>query len=113
MLKRTDFADKRQFGRRHTQVRAWVRIAGRPAVQCIVRNLSDGGALLEFDEDVWVPFSFRLVSDDQSIDKVCEVRHQTGSRIGVQFVAAAEALDQGGKIVNDRDTWMGGAPLRR
>jgi hypothetical protein len=31
----------------------------------------------------------------------------------VQFVAAAEALDHGRKIVNARDTWTGGTPLRR
>ncbi|HMN38666.1 MAG TPA: PilZ domain-containing protein [Hyphomicrobium sp.] len=113
MMKRTDFTDKRQFGRRQTQIRAWIRVAGRPPVPCTVRNLSEGGALLDCDDDVWLPFSFRLVTHDQAIDKVCEIRHQTGPRIGVQFVEGVLAPDHGGRILGDRDIWMGGTPLRR
>lgn len=114
MLKRNDFAEKRQFGRRQTNLRAWIRVAGRPPLPCFVKNLSEGGALLECEGGVWVPFSFRLTSEDKQIDRVCEIRHQTGGNIGVQFVAAAEAQEAPrSKLVLDADTWMGQAPQSR
>ena len=109
MLKRTDFAEKRQFGRRQTSIRAWAKVGGRPSLPCVVRNLSEGGALLEFDEPVWLPFGFLLLSEYKTIDRVCEIRHQTANRIGVQFVEHAEAYEPPkNAVTHDTDSWMGG-----
>lgn len=108
MLKRNDFAEKRQFGRRQTHIRGWIKVAGRPQVACIVRDLSDGGALLELYEESWLPFAFRLTSEDKQIDRHCEIRHQRGIHIGVQFVAAATAVDTPTTLPgDDTPSWTG------
>ena len=39
--------ERRQFGRRRTFLHGWIRLAGRPAVTCIVHDLSQGGAMLD------------------------------------------------------------------
>lgn len=113
MLKRSDYAEKRQFGRRHTNTRAWIRVAGRPPVSCTVQNVSEGGALLVCDEEIWLPFSFRLTTEDRQIDRVCEIRHQTGPRIGVEFVAYNAAQDAAPRILDDADRWRGTQTPRR
>lgn len=114
-----DFAEKRQFGRRQTHTRAWIKVAGRPPVSCIVHNTSEGGALLECEEKAWLPFSFRLVSEDKQIDRVCEIRHQNGNRVGVEFVAEAHAHARSTSslsTISDSERWMAGtngSPPRR
>lgn len=116
MLKRTDYAEKRQFGRRQTYIHAWVRVSGRPAISCIVRDLSQGGALLEFDEDVWLPYSFRVTSVDKQIDRVCEVRHETANRVGVEFVAHEQTFPaEAVYSLEEAASWIGQdrAPARR
>ena len=46
------FVERRAFGRRATHEHAIVRIPGRPALRCVIRNISDGGALLDFGDEV-------------------------------------------------------------
>ncbi len=94
MLKRMDFAEKRQFGRRAANLHAWIRVGGRPPQRCTLSNISTGGALITLiDSSWWVPYSFRLTSDDKTVDYVCEVRHQGGPRVGVEFVAPGHTFD--------------------
>lgn len=84
-------------------------MAGRPPVPCILSNVSEGGALLHIDQDFWIPFSFRLTTEDKSIDRVVEVRHQRSRSIGVEFMAqAATQVSQSviKPIANTDDTWM-------
>lgn len=108
MQRHGDFSEKRQFGRRATNMRGWIKVAGRPAVPCLVRNLSEGGAMLECDEDIWLPFSFRLTSECRQVDRVCEVRHQYGERrFGVEFVETAVQSTSGSvSRVSDAGNWM-------
>mgnify|MGYP000996670244 CR=1 FL=1 len=113
MLKKTDFTEKRQFGRRPTSMRAWAKVGGRPPQPCIVRDLSDGGALIEFDAPVWLPFSFRLTSETGEIDRVCEIRHQSERRFGVEFVAAGETYASKNADVTEKSGWMGARPAPR
>lgn len=113
MLKRNDFAEKRQFGRRATNSQAWIKIAGRPTIPCTVRDVSDGGAMIETEPDVWLPFSFRLITADGQVDRICEIRHQRGIRYGVEFVTAAQASTAIAQTVIEANTWMGSQALRR
>ncbi len=107
-MDRTDYSEKRQFGRRMTNIKAWVRIPGRPSVPCVLRNISQGGAMVEFDGDVWLPFSFRLTSEDRLIDCMCEVRHNYPRRVGVEFMTHAAGQDRiPDKRVEEVDHWMG------
>ena len=79
-------ADRRQFGRRHTHVTGQIKVPGRATLTCIVRNISDGGALLVFQRPEWVPFGFLLTLDGEDKTYGCEVRHHFGERVGVAFV---------------------------
>ena len=114
MLKRTGSTDNRQFGSRHTQLRAWIRVSGRPPVQCTIRDVSSSGAVLDCDEGIWLPFAFRLVTDDKSIDRVCEIRHEVGRRKDVEFVDQGAERNTSRKPSSD-DDWGGrrSAPQRR
>jgi hypothetical protein len=99
--------ERRAFGRRETQEHAVVRIAGRPPLRCIVRNISDGGALLDFGQEVWLPFQFRLIWEGTKREETCDIKHQNGPRIGVSF-AAHEHKDVDTRVlsVNDIAPWM-------
>jgi hypothetical protein len=89
MSKRDDHADRRQFGRRHSRSHAWIKLPGRPAMACMIRNVSDGGALLIFDRPELLPFAFLLSIEGESQYRGCEVRHHYGDRVGVAFVEMA------------------------
>lgn len=79
-------ADRRAFGRRPTYQHGSVLIAGRAALRCVVRDISLGGALLEFGEPVSLPSRVRVVWDGTEQSAQCEVRHVQGHRAGVQFI---------------------------
>lgn len=78
-------ADRRAFGRREILVHAIARVPGRPSEPCIVRDLSAGGALLEFQVDFEPSGPFRLSIEAKGIDAVCEVRRRDGRVLGVMF----------------------------
>jgi hypothetical protein len=82
-------ADRRAFGRRATNDHAIVRIPGRPPVRCMVKNISVGGALLDFGEAVWLPYTFHIRWEGTGREELCEIKHQNGGRIGVQFMEKA------------------------
>jgi hypothetical protein len=77
--------DLRQFGRRQTIWHAWVLVAGRPALACIVRNISPTGALLEFPDGAPVAPKFELIIDYMAFSSACEVRHRSHRSAGVYF----------------------------
>lgn len=82
--------ERRAFGRRESCVRAVLHVAGRPSVHCIVRNYSEGGALLELAEEVITSKPVRLVVDLLGFETVCEIRHTRGNMMGVRFYTAVE-----------------------
>ncbi len=84
-------AERRQFGRRWSCVHGWVKINGRPRQPCIVRNFSEGGALLEMPWPCELPDYFRLSIDAIEFDIGCERRHERPGAVGVQFISQAEA----------------------
>jgi hypothetical protein len=82
--------ERRAFGRRRTHLHGFVHTSGRPAVPCIVRNISEGGALLEFDSDpFWLPSYFTLTIDSDKFAARCEIRRKTPHGAGVMFEAVA------------------------
>lgn len=97
--------DKRQFGRRQTYLHGWVKIPGRPSLACIIRNMSEGGALLVFDQATRLPFSFVLSIDGSSQTYGCEVRHNFGERVGVGFVSI-ESVQQAKGATGEAGAWM-------
>ena len=78
--------DRRQIGRRHRHQTGRVQRPGRSSLPCILKNISDGGALLVFERPVSLPFGFILTIDGEDQTRGCEVRHHYGERVGVEFV---------------------------
>lgn len=83
-MKSAEAFDRRVFGRRQTNIRASVRI-GYQVVACTIKDLSEGGALLEFEEPVDLPSRVRLSWPDHPNEVICEVRHARRNTAGVQF----------------------------
>lgn len=105
--------DKRQFGRRTSQLHAWIHVPGRPRLACLVSNVSVKGAELTFETaQTGLPYFFTLSIEASKFETACEMRHQRGTAIGVEFVAdtalahASETRDQGSAFGSARD-WVG------
>lgn len=84
-MKRAEAFERRAFGRRRTHIRASLRIGYR-VVKCTIKDISEGGALLEFDEHLDLSGRVWLSWPDQPNELVCEVRHSRSNSAGVQFV---------------------------
>ena len=54
------------------------------AIDCTVRNLSDGGACLKVESPIGIPDTFDLVLDDASV-RPCRVTWRKATQIGVEF----------------------------
>ena len=57
-------------------------------VDCVVRNISDTGALLELNAPALVPNDFDLIIKPERTRRCCHVVHRDGLRLGVHFVSA-------------------------
>ncbi len=80
--------DRRQFGRRWSKVHAWIHIDGRPRIPCVVRNFSEGGALLLCQDVDSLPLTFKLNIDVIDFHIGCQVRHCDEGMVGVRFISA-------------------------
>ncbi|MBI1386501.1 MAG: hypothetical protein GC150_16455 [Rhizobiales bacterium] len=80
--------DRRRFGRRTTSLHGWVRVRGLPAIACMVRNVSQKGALLVLDRVVRLPYFFELEIEVLEFRGPVEIRHQSGARVGVFLLEA-------------------------
>lgn len=106
-------SERRQFGRRKTNLRGWISVAGRPKLPCTVLDLSIGGALIGLEKPSWLPYNFVLTIEVTRFVSWCEVRHQRPDAVGVRFLSAVEAaaLDPRsateGRSMNEQDAWTG------
>jgi hypothetical protein len=53
-------------------------------IDCVVRNLSDGGACINVDSSIGIPDSFDLLLDHASVGN-CRVTWRKATQIGVKF----------------------------
>jgi PilZ domain len=83
-------ADKRQFGRRESNIRGYILVAGYQPVPCTVRNISDGGALLECKDQIAATRSVRLSVEGTEFNIRSEVVHQGPRGIGIRFISTVE-----------------------
>jgi hypothetical protein len=60
---------------------------GLRSFPCIVRNLSDGGAMLQFETAFMAPPQFELQIDLENFEVTCEKRWEDGLKMGVQFIS--------------------------
>ena len=77
--------DKRHSKRQAVLVRAEIEVLGRPRLACWVRNISDGGALLDLVEKGGLPRAFGLRLANSSVLLECEITHATKNNYGVVF----------------------------
>lgn len=77
--------EQRKFGRRAVALHAVVEVQGRAHAGCVVRNLSDGGALIELTDKKEVPreFGLRLANSNSLIE--CQLVHTNGNNLGIKF----------------------------
>ena len=83
-MRTTQKTERRLFGRRELTIHAWVQF-GRRREACTIRNLSDRGALIEFDGPAPSVNTMRLIVDFEGFEVDCDVRHRSGTAIGLFF----------------------------
>jgi hypothetical protein len=66
---------------------------GRSAIDCAVRNFSNGGACIEVTSPLGIPGRFELQLDGEIVTRQCTQRWLAGNRIGVSFDAAGQPDD--------------------
>ncbi len=64
---------------------AAVRLPNHTYFDCIVCDISEGGALLEFPSRIEFSGRLRLNFEGGNQEIICDVRHVRGNRVGVQF----------------------------
>ena len=77
--------DRRAVCRHVVAQPALVEACGRPPVSCLVRDITEQGALIEVTDGSYLPksFSLRLVHGNARIE--CQIAHVTSGRYGVVF----------------------------
>ncbi len=77
--------DKRKFTRRPVVHRAVIRTGDSRLIECVVQDISEGGAKLRITAEV--PDTFVLfLSWAGSVSRKCEVRWRSDGAVGVSFV---------------------------
>lgn len=113
MTKLGNPVDRRNFGRRKTNLHGWIEVQGRPRLRCLVKDISIGGALLALDTPQWLPYNFRLLIEATRFASWCEVRHQAPGAMGVRFLSAVDAASidsrsaAESRSLNDQSAWQG------
>jgi hypothetical protein len=78
--------EKRLSPRRHTTIAASIVFdGGRGRMDCVIRNLSDGGAKLEVGAVRGIPDQFELLVANHRPQR-CQVAWRALREIGVQFL---------------------------
>lgn len=57
-----------------------------PAIDCIIRNISETGAALELQGPAGIPEEFTLLIKPELVKRNCRVAWRLAKRIGVQFI---------------------------
>jgi hypothetical protein len=55
------------------------------AIECTIRNMSEGGAALEVVSPLYIPDRFTLFIPSEQSKRTCQITWRTGKRMGVVF----------------------------
>ena len=92
-LENTNTEDMEQQQKRSHRLRTLkggsIRFRGDAGIDCVIRNMSATGALLEVENPVGIPDKFTLVSMPENMKRRCQVVWRKSKRIGVRFVDTA------------------------
>jgi hypothetical protein len=78
--------DEHRKNQRHKTFKGGSISFDRGTVDCVVRNISDTGALLEIKSHVGIPDKFALIIKPDYLTRSCEVVWRSARNIGVKFV---------------------------
>jgi hypothetical protein len=82
--------ERRRFPRHRTLKSGKIVVqSGRSAVDCTVRNLSAGGALLVVRNLAGIPEKFDLVLETSGEHHACRIAWSGADRVGVEFRRAS------------------------
>lgn len=81
---------EKRSDRRVRVLKAGTIAFGGAAIDCIVRNLTASGALLEVESPVGIPHRFVLVISSEGVSRWCRLIWASERRIGVRFDRTAE-----------------------
>ena len=77
--------ERRRFPRTTVYKGAKVILVGGSTVRCVVRNLSNHGARLQFASTADIPAEFDITFDTGRTLRQCRVAWQTLTNLGVSF----------------------------
>lgn len=78
--------NKRRSVRMRTMKGANLVLPGSASVfSCVMRNLSEHGALVEVPSTIGIPSSIILQTQDGTLNRHCRVVWRTESRLGLEF----------------------------
>jgi PilZ domain len=77
--------EKRAAPRHRVLKHGTLAFGGGGGIDCMVRNISEGGARLEIVSPVGVPTSFTLVIETDQFMRRCHAVWSNDTRIGVAF----------------------------
>ncbi|MFB0488700.1 hypothetical protein ABIE45_001286 [Methylobacterium sp. OAE515] len=60
--------------------------AGRSAIDCTVRSLSDAGAGLQIVSSVGIPETFKLLIEADGFSRLCQITKKGGKELDVMFI---------------------------
>lgn len=79
--------NERRSSQRHRTFKGGSIIYGlSPAVDCVIRNMSEQGAAIESAGAAFIPDTFDLLVKPEMVKRRCRVIWRDENRIGVQFV---------------------------
>jgi hypothetical protein len=86
--------DDNRVTQRQKVIRAGTISFDGSGIDCLVRNMSVGGANLEVESQVGIPTSFDLVISVEHSNHRCQVVWRKGRRMGVAFDLCMSAAEQ-------------------
>lgn len=83
-------ASKHEFGRRTANRHAWIRIDGLRSQRCILKSVTDDGAVLACEHPALLPFLFEVEDQRDGWHERCQLGEVTEAGATVTFVPADE-----------------------
>jgi hypothetical protein len=77
--------EKRAFPRRRVLKQGTITFCGGGDIDCMVRNISMGGALVDIANPIALPRSFTLVVSTEHLMRDCHAVWSHDRRVGVAF----------------------------
>src|SRR5689334_16029614 len=67
---------------------------GQSSIDCVVRRMSDRGAVLQADSHLGIPKSFHLLISGEGLSRAAKLIWQSGNEIGIEFEAGEKPKEE-------------------